>query len=345
MMIGHWRIALRHPPYLKAMFSMNKPKVVVTRRWPAAVEARLKELYDVTLNESDVPLTADELKQALQTADALLPTVTDAITADILQVPNRKARIIGNFGVGYNNIDIAAAKEQGLVVTNTPGVLTDCTADIAMLLLLMSARRASEGDRLVRSGQWTGWGPTHLLGQKVTGKTLGLIGFGRIAQATARRAHHGFGMKILFYTPRQAPAQEILDEVKAVRRATIDELLAEADFVSLHCPGSAENRHLIDEARLRRMRPGAHLINTARGDVVDNQALCKALKEGWIAGAGLDVYEGEPAVYPGFMELDNVALLPHLGSATEETRTAMGNRVLENIEMFFAGREPRDRVA
>ncbi|MGJ0515269.1 MAG: 2-hydroxyacid dehydrogenase [Methylomicrobium sp.] len=323
---------------------MNKPKVVVTRRWPAEVEARLQELYDVTLNETDVPMTADELKRALQTADALLPTVTDPITADILRVPNKRARIIGNFGVGYNNIDVAAAKEQGLVVTNTPGVLTDCTADIAMLLLLMSARRASEGDRLVRSGQWTGWGPTHLLGRKVTGKTLGLIGFGRIAQAMAKKAHHGFGMKILFYTPRHAPAQEIIDDLQATRCATIEALLSEADFISLHCPGSAENRHLINEHRLKLMRPIAHLINTARGDVVDNQALCKALKEGWIAGAGLDVYEGEPNVYPGFLELDNVALLPHLGSATEETRTAMGNRVLENIAAFFAGQEPRDRV-
>jgi lactate dehydrogenase-like 2-hydroxyacid dehydrogenase len=323
---------------------MNKPKVVVTRRWPAEVEAKLKDLYDVTLNETDVPMTADELKRALQSADALLPTVTDPITADILRVPNKRARIIGNFGVGYNNIDVAAAKEQGLVVTNTPGVLTDCTADIAMLLLLMSARRASEGDRLVRSGQWTGWGPTHLLGRKVTGKTLGLIGFGRIAQAMAKKAHHGFGMKILFYTPRNAPAQEIIDDVQATRCATIEALLIEADFVSLHCPGSAENRHLINEHRLKLMRPIAHLINTARGDVVDNLALCKALKEGWIAGAGLDVYEGEPNVYPGFLELDNVSLLPHLGSATEETRTAMGNRVLENIAAFFAGQEPRDRV-
>lgn len=323
---------------------MSKPKVVVTRRWPTEVEAKLKELYDVTLNETDVPMTADQLKQALQTADALLPTVTDPITADILRVPNKRTRIIGNFGVGYNNIDIAAAQEQGLIVTNTPGVLTDCTADIAMLLLLMSARRASEGDRLVRSGQWTGWGPTHLLGRKVTGKTLGLIGFGRIAQAMARKAHHGFGMKILFYTPRSAPAQEIIDDVQAVRCATIEELLGEADFVSLHCPGSAENRHLINEQRLKLMRPYAHLINTARGDVVDNVALCKALKEGWIAGAGLDVYEGEPNVYPGLLELDNVALLPHLGSATEETRTAMGNRVLQNIAAFFAGQEPLDRV-
>jgi len=230
-------------------------------------------------------------------------------------------------------------------VTNTPGVLTDCTADIAMLLLLMSARRASEGERMVRSGQWSGWCPTQLLGQKVTGKTLGLIGFGRIAQATARKAHHGFGMKILFYTPRNAPAQDIIDDVQATRCATIEELLSPADFVSMHCPGSAENRHLINEQRLKQMRPSAHLINTARGDVVDNQALCKALKEGWIGGAGLDVYEGEPAVYPGFLELDNVSLLPHLGSASEETRIAMGNRVLDNIAAFFAGKEPGDRVA
>ncbi|MGR8942096.1 MAG: 2-hydroxyacid dehydrogenase [Gammaproteobacteria bacterium] len=324
---------------------MSKPKVVVTRRWPTEVEAKLKELYDVTLNETDVPMTADELKQALQTADALLPTVTDPITADILRVPNKRARLIGNFGVGYNNIDVAVAQEQGLVVTNTPGVLTDCTADLAMLLLLMSARRASEGERLVRSGLWTGWCPTQMLGQKVTGKTLGLIGFGRIAQAMAKKAHHGFGMKILFFTPRSAPAQEIIADVRAIRCATLEELLSNADFVSLHCPGSAENRHLINRERLRLMRRSAHLINTARGDVVDNQALCEALREGWIAGAGLDVYEGEPNVYPGLLALENVALLPHLGSATEETRAAMGNRVLENVAAFFAGREPGDRVA
>lgn len=323
---------------------MNKPKVVVTRRWPAVVEAKLKELYDVTLNETDVPMTAAELKLALQTVDALLPTVTDPITADILRVPNKRARLIGNFGVGYNNIDVAVAQEQGLVVTNTPGVLTDCTADIAMLLLLMSARRASEGERLVRSGLWTGWCPTQMLGQKVTGKTLGLIGFGRIAQAMAKKAHHGFGMKILFFTPRSAPAQEIIDDVQAIRCATLEELLHNAEFVSLHCPGSAENRHLINRERLRLMRRSAHLINTARGDVVDNQALCEALRERWIAGAGLDVYEGEPNVYPGLLALENVALLPHLGSATEETRAAMGNRVLENVAAFFAGREPRDRV-
>jgi lactate dehydrogenase-like 2-hydroxyacid dehydrogenase len=323
---------------------MSKPKVVVTRKWPAEVEAQLKILYDVQLNESDIPMTIEALKNALQTADALLPTVTDAITADILGVAGKRARIIGNFGVGYNNIDVKVAKEQGLVVTNTPHVLTDCTADIAILLLLMSARRASEGDRLVRSQQWSGWRPTHMLGQKVTGKTLGLVGFGRIAQAMAKKAHHGFGMRILFCDP-YPPSQDIIDDVQAIRCETVEELLTEANFVSLHCPGGDATRHLINEQRLKLMRPSAHLINTARGDVVDSKALIKALKEGWIAGAGLDVFEGEPNIDPGFLELNNVALLPHLGSATEETRVAMGNRVLQNIGAFFAGLEPGDRVA
>jgi lactate dehydrogenase-like 2-hydroxyacid dehydrogenase len=208
----------------------------------------------------------------------------------------------------------------------------------------MSARRASEGDRLVRNQQWTGWRPTHMLGQKVTGKTLGLVGFGRIAQAMARKAHHGFGMKILFCDPFPPP-QSIIDEFQAVRCETVEELLTEAHFVSLHCPGGDATRHLVNEHRLKLMRPSAHLINTARGDVVDSNALIKALKEGWIAGAGLDVFEGEPNINPGFLELDNVALLPHLGSATEETRIAMGNRVLDNLAAFFAGREPGDRVA
>lgn len=322
---------------------MSKPKVIITRKWPDEVESQLKALYNVQLNESDVPMTADELKKALQNADALLPTVTDSISADLLNVGDRRTKIIGNFGVGYNNIDIGAAKAQGLVVTNTPHVLTDCTADIAMLLLLMSARRAPEGERLIRNQQWTGWRPTHLLGQKVTGKTLGLIGFGRIAQAMAKKAHHGFGMKILFHAP-STPAQKIIDDLQATRCETIEELLSEANFVSLHCPGGEATRHLINEQRLKLMRPSAHLINTARGDVVDSKALIKALREGWIAGAGLDVYEGEPNIDPGFLELDNVALLPHLGSATEETRVAMGNRVLKNIAAFFAGEEPEDRV-
>lgn len=322
---------------------MSQPKVLVTRRWPAEVEAQLQALYDVQLNADDRPMTVDELKAALQNYDAVLPTVTDPITADVLGVENKRAKILGNFGVGFNHINIAAAKEQGIVVTNTPEVLTDCTADIAMMLLLMSARRASEGDRHVRKQAWTGWRPTHMLGQKVTGKTLGLVGFGRIAQAMARKAHYGFGMKILFSDP-YPPAQAIIDEVQATRCATLEELLTEANFVSLHCPGGDATRHLINEERLKLMRPSAHLINTARGDVVDSAALIKALKEGWIAGAGLDVYEGEPHLHKGFLNLDNLTLLPHLGSATLETRIAMGNRVLENIAAFFAGEEPRDRV-
>lgn len=323
---------------------MNKLKVVVTRRWPSEVETQLKTLYDVQLNESDVPLNADQLKHALQTADAVLTTVTDAITADVLNVDNKRAKIIGQFGVGYNNIDIQAAKAQGLIVTNTPHVLTDCTADIAMLLLLMSARRASEGERLVRSGQWTGWSPTQLLGQKVTGKTLGLIGFGRIAQAMAKKAHHGFDMKILFYVPSSTPEQHIIDDLQATRCDCVEDLLAQADFVSLHCPGGAATKHLINETRLKLMRPTAHLINTARGDVVDSKALINALKAGQIAGAGLDVYENEPQLNPEFLSMDKVALLPHLGSSTQETRIAMGNRVLANIGEFFAGHAPSDRV-
>ncbi len=322
---------------------MNKPKVIVTRRWPSEVEAQLKTRYDVQCNESDTPMTVDALKRAMQSADALLTTVTDAITADIIHVDNRQVKIIGNFGVGYNNIDIQAAKAANLTVTNTPHVLTDCTADIAMLLLLMSARRAPEAERMVLNQQWHGWGPTQLLGQKVTGKTLGLIGFGRIAQAMARKAHHGFGMKILFYVPSD-PEPAIVNELHATRCTNIEELLTEAHFVSLHCPGGADTKHLLNEHRLKLMRPTAHLINTARGDVVDSEALIKALKEGWIAGAGLDVYEGEPAIHPGFLELNNIALLPHIGSASEETRLAMGNRVLDNISTFFAGQTPTDRV-
>lgn len=323
---------------------MSKPKILVTRKWPSVVEQKLTELYDVTLNQKDIPLSADQLKQALLDYDALLPTVTDAITADILGVEPKRTKFIGNFGVGFNNIDIETAKQYGLVVTNTPEVLTDCTADIAMMLLLMSARRAAEGERLVRGQQWSGWRPTHMLGQKVTGKTLGLIGFGRIAQALARKAHFGFGMKIIFSDP-YPPSPEIISQFQATQCQSIEQLMSEANFVSLHCPGGDATRHLINEQNLKLMRPTAHLINTARGDVVDSKALIKALKQGWIAGAGLDVFAGEPNIDEAFVGLENVTMLPHLGSATLETRVAMGNRVLDNIAAFFAGQEPGDRVA
>lgn len=323
---------------------MSKPKVLITRKWPASIEAKLKQLYDVTLNEDDRPLSPDELKSALQNYDAVCPTVCDSLPAEILNVTNKRCKILGNFGVGFNHIDIAAAKANGLVVTNTPGVLTQSTADIAMTLLLMSARRGAEGDRLVRAGKWHGWCPTHMLSSDVTGATLGLIGFGRIAIATARKAHHGFGMRIIFFNP-SAPDPAVIDELEATRCDSVEEVMQSADYISLHCPGGPSTKHLIDDKMIRLMKPTAHLINTARGDVVDSKALIEALREKRITGAGLDVYENEPTIDPGFLTLENATLLPHLGSATLSTRTAMGEKVLANLEAFFEGREPEDRIA
>lgn len=322
---------------------MSKPKVILSRRWPAAVETQLQQLFDVTLNHDDHPFSAAEFKHALQNYDAICPSVCDSLPAEVLNVDNKRCQILANFGVGYNHIDIEAARQQDLIVSNTPGVLTESTADIAMTLLLMSARRGAEGDRLVRAKQWTGWCPTHMMSSDVTGTTLGLIGFGRIAQAMARKAHHGFGMKILYYKPSPAEAS-VVENLQAIRCATIEELLAASDYVSLHCPGSTATRHLINAERLKLMKPSAHLINSARGDVVDSRALITALKEGWIAGAGLDVYEGEPNIDPGFLQLENVTLLPHLGSATIATRTAMGEKVLTNLDAFFSGQPLPDRV-
>ncbi|MGH8501554.1 MAG: 2-hydroxyacid dehydrogenase [Gammaproteobacteria bacterium] len=323
---------------------MAKPKVIVTRKWPAAVEEKLKSRYDVTLNESDQPLSASELKAAMRDADAVCPTVTDKMTAEVLGADNRRAKIIGNFGVGFNNIDIDAAKEHGLVVTNTPEVLTDATADLAMTLLLMVARRAGEGERHVRGGHWTGWRPTHMMGAQVTGKTLGLIGMGRIAQAMAKRAHYGFGMKIIFHDP-YPPRPEAIKGLDAESHDSVEAVLKAADFVSIHCPGGAATHHLLNAKRIGLMQRHAFLINSARGDVVDDKALIDALKAGAIAGAGLDVFEQEPRVSAALLKMENVVTLPHLGSATTETRVAMGERVLSNLEAFFAGQEPPDRVA
>jgi len=321
---------------------MSRPRILVTRRWPAAAEAALAERFEVTLNEADVPMTADQLRQALADYDAVLPTVSDKLPAAVFEGEIR-TKILGNFGVGYNHIDIAAAKAKGIAVTNTPGVLTDCTADIAMLLLLDVARRGGEGDRQVRANEWMGWCPTHMIGTKVSGKTVGIIGFGRIGKAFAQRCHFGFGMDVVFYNRSK------VDEAEAARYgarqlATVEDVLASADFVSLHCPGGAENRHLMNAARFAAMKKGAFLINTARGDVVDEAALVAALRDGTIRGAGLDVYEAEPQVPEALKAMENVVLLPHLGSATEETRTAMGMKVVENVAAFFEGREPADRV-
>ena len=323
---------------------MHKPKVFITRRWPASVEEKLRNLYDVTLNETDRPLTVDEFKAALQQFDAVCPTVCDSFPAEILNVEDKRCKILANFGVGYNHIDIPAAKANGLIVTNTPDVLTQSTADIAMTLLLMTARRGAEGDRLVRAKKWTGWCPTHMLSSNVTGATLGLIGFGRIGQAMARKAHHGFDMNIIYYNP-SAANEYVTQDLQAKRCNTVEEVLTQADFVSLHCPAGANTKHLINAQTLKLMKPSAHLINTARGDVVDSVALCEALKNKQIAGAGLDVYENEPHIYEGFLALENVELLPHLGSATLETRTAMGEKVLANLAAYFAGNTLPDRVA
>lgn len=322
---------------------MSKPRVVVTRRWPAPVEARLQQLFEVSLNADDQPMSVTGLQAALRDADALCPTVSDRINAEVLEVEGLRARVIGNYGVGFNHIDLKTAARRGLVVTNTPEVLTDCTADTAMTLMLMVARRAGEGERQVRDSAWTGWRPTHMMGTKVTGKTLGLIGFGRIARAMAHRAHFGFGMRIIFSDPCP-PSAEICNALGASACATVEDVLRGADFVALHCPGGEATRHLINAARLSLMKPGAFLINTARGDVVVQQALVEALVSGRLAGAGLDVYDGEPQVPEALKTLDNVVLLPHLGSATLETRVAMGMRVIDNLEAFFAGQPPRDRV-
>jgi lactate dehydrogenase-like 2-hydroxyacid dehydrogenase len=318
-------------------------KILITRRWTDAAERYLSERYDVTLNEGDVPMDTAALAQAMRDYDAICPTVTDAMNAAVLGTPGARVKLIGNFGVGYNHIDVEAARRAGITVTNTPDVLTDTTADLAILLMLMATRRAGEGERELREGRWTGWRPTHMMGQSVTGKTLGVVGFGRIAQATAHRAHHGFGMQIAYYGRRRAPAG-IEAACKARYVADLDALIAGSDVLTLHCPGGSETHHLINRARLAQMKPTAVLVNTARGTVVDEATLAEALASNRIAAAGLDVYEREPVVHPALLGLQNAVLLPHLGSATQETRTAMGMRVARNVDLFFAGQPVQDRV-
>ncbi|MEW6632552.1 MAG: D-glycerate dehydrogenase [Pseudomonadota bacterium] len=320
-----------------------KPRVIVTRRWPAKVEALLAERFDAVLNDDDVPLTPADLATAFRTYDAILPTVSDRLPASVFPSEDCRTRLLANFGVGFSHIDVAAARDRGIAVTNTPGVLTDCTADIAMSLLLLVARRVGEGERQLRAGAWKGWCPTHLIGTRVSGKKLGIIGMGRIGKAMASRAHFGFGMDVVFYNRSKVDDDETRS-MSARQLPSIEAVLAESDFVSLHCPGGAENRHLIDEARLSIMKPTAFLINTARGDVIDETALVRALDKGMIAGAGLDVYAEEPAVPGGLLARENVVLLPHLGSATTETREAMGMKALENLIAFFDGKPAPDRV-
>jgi len=321
---------------------MARPKVTVSRRLPAAVEQQLQERYDTTLNARDDRLSADTLAAALESSDALVSTLGDPISADLLGRCRPRARIIAHFGVGYDNIDVTTARTMGITVTNTPGVLTEDTADLTIALLLASARRMSEGDRELRAGNWTGWRPTHLLGTRLSGKRLGLVGFGRIAQAVARRARLGFGMQVLAWS--RSLTSDVAAQHGIQRIADLGDLLGSSDFVSLHVPGNADTRHLIDAARLARIPAHAHLINTARGSVVDQEALIDALTHRRIAGAGLDVFEHEPAVPAELLALPNVCAIPHMASATVESRTAMGMMVIENLDAFFAGQQPPNRV-
>lgn len=320
-----------------------RKKVIVTRRWPAAIESKLLENYDAVLNTTDQPMTNTQLSEALANADAVLTTVTDKIDSDVLSTPNIKTRIIANYGVGFSHIDTESTKKLGIVVTNTPEVLNECTADIAMTLMLMIARRAGEGERELRGNQWKGWSPTHLMGSKVSGKTLGIVGYGRIGQATAKRAHHGFGMRILVQN-RSGIAKSVLDENNAVQLDSLEELAAECDFLSLHCPGGASNTGLISADILSKMHPNSYLINTARGEVVDEDALINALDNKLIGGAGLDVFVNEPNINPKLAAASNLVMLPHLGSASIETREAMGYRVLDNLERFFNNGKLLDQV-
>lgn len=312
----------------------SKLRVLLTRRWPQAVEDAMAQDFDLRVNQDNEPMTDAELAEGLAWADVLCPTVTDSVSAELLGAPNVRVRLLANFGVGFNHIDMAAAKNAGILVTNTPGVLTDATAEIAMTLLLNSARRASEGERLVRAGQWQGWHPTHMLSTQVTGKTVGIVGMGRIGLALARQAHYGFGMRVL-YSARSPRPDATLQGLPA-QYCSLSELLKASDFVSLHCPASPETHHLINAQSLALMKPTAHLINTARGDVVNEAALVDALQHGVIAGAGLDVYEAEPIVAPGLLDLPNVVLLPHMGSGTTQTRVAMGECAMANIRAFAA---------
>lgn len=323
----------------------TRPRVVVTRRWPAAVERVLYEEFDTVLNEHDEPMSRAALEAAMCSADALCITVSDSMDATLLDIVDAKVRLLANFGVGFNHIDLAAAARCSIVVTNTPGVLTECTADLAMTLLLMTARRTGEGERELREGGWTGWRPTHLVGTKVTGKTLGIVGAGRIGLALAHRARFGFDMKILLAgrSGGAAPAKEFLHSLDA-EYCALEDLLKRSDFVSLHCPSSDQTHHLIDAAAFEMMAPHAILLNTARGDIVDEAALLAALQCGAIGGAGLDVYEAEPQVPEQLQRLPNVVLLPHLGSSSQETRHAMGMCAVTNLRAFFAGETPPDIV-
>jgi lactate dehydrogenase-like 2-hydroxyacid dehydrogenase len=318
----------------------QKPIVFVTRRLPDAVTHRLASSYEARLNEHDGVLSADQVVKGAEGADALLVTPTDKLTADVIGRLPRSVKMIATFSVGYEHIDINAAKARGLPVSNTPDVLTDATADIALLLMLGAARRAHEGERAVREATWKSWSTTYMLGVHMTGKRLGIFGMGRIGQAVAKRAR-AFDMQIHYFNRRRLPAHQ---EQGAIYHASADEMLPVCDFLSINAPGGPETHHWLNAERIARLPDNAIVVNTSRGPLVDDNALIAALKSGKLFAAGLDVFENEPNIHPGYRELPNVFLLPHLGSATVDTRNAMGFKALDNLDAFFAGRELPDRV-
>ena len=321
---------------------MKKPIVVVTRRLPESVETRMKELFDVRLNIDDHRMAAAELAAAAAAAEVLVPTVTDIVNADVIAAAGPRLKLIANFGAGTDHIDVAAAQAKGITVTNTPDALTEDTAEMTMALLLTVPRRLIEGERLVRAGKWEGWGPTTMMGTRVSGKRLGIIGMGRIGQAVAERARC-FGMSIHYHNRRRLhPSVE--DALEATYWDSLDQMLPRMGVVSMHCPHTPATHHLMSAARLALLRPNAYLVNTARGEVIDEDALADLLAERKIAGAALDVFQNEPAVNPKFLKLDNVVLMPHLGSATVEARNEMGQKVLINIKTFVDGHRPPNRV-
>ena len=320
----------------------HKPLVVITRKLPELIETRMMELFDARLNLDDHPMSQSELIRAVETADILVPTVTDRIDTSVLAHAGSKLRLIASFGAGVDHIDLGSVRQRGITVTNTPGVLTEDTADMTLALILAVPRRLAEGERIIRSGKWEGWSPTWMLGHRIGGKRLGIVGMGRVGSAVARRAS-GFGLSIHYHNRHRLP-EERERELNATYWESLDQMLAHMDIVSVNCPHTPATYHLLSARRLKLMRREAYLVNTARGEVVDENALTRMLERGELAGAGLDVFEHEPAVNPKLVKLDNVVLLPHMASATLEARIDMGEKVLINIKTFVDGHSPPDRV-
>jgi glyoxylate reductase len=320
----------------------KRPFVIVTRKLPDPIETRMMELFACRLNLDDTSLSKPDLIAAVERADVLVPTVTDRIDAEVLDAAGPALKLIASFGTGVDHVDLTAAQRRGIIVTNTPGVLTEDTADMTMALILAVSRRLAEGERLIRSGGWTGWGPTSMLGHRIWGKRLGIVGMGRIGMALARRAK-GFGLSVHYHNRRPVP-EEVENALEATHWESLDQMLAHMDIISVNCPHTPATYHLLSARRLRLLQPQAILVNTARGEIVDEEELLRLLETRAIAGAGLDVFEHEPAIDPRLRALDNVVLLPHMGSATIEGRLAMGEKVIINIKTFADGHRPPDRV-